>query len=234
MDGITEPVILILGHPIAGNPAQFALERGFAALELDWRVLSSDVPPENLDKAIAGGEVLGFRGMLLDESLSHREDEEVVQPNCLYRSPDSDCWQSGDAMSEWLEAKLTDELQSREQESRLLWIGPANARFPASLRDHENQSPIAWASPELIEDANLIAMTDAIDIADWPQAEDFKLVVDLTNDGNDVEAIRSLGYNVIDRLDIMVGTLTRCIECWTGRTPPVDVLTEAIEEYLAV
>ena len=61
MDGITEPVVLILGHPIAGNPSQFALERAFDSMQLQWRVLSCDVSPERIGAAIVGAEVLGLQ-----------------------------------------------------------------------------------------------------------------------------------------------------------------------------
>ena len=36
MDGTTEPIIAVLGHPIAGNPSQLALERAFAAMKLEY------------------------------------------------------------------------------------------------------------------------------------------------------------------------------------------------------
>ncbi len=69
MELTTEPVIAVLGYPIAGNPAQFALERAFVALQLDWRVLSFDVDPMNLPVALAGLDVIGVEGVLLDASL---------------------------------------------------------------------------------------------------------------------------------------------------------------------
>ncbi|MEL6105908.1 MAG: hypothetical protein AAFU85_07725 [Planctomycetota bacterium] len=236
MDGITEPVILVLGHPIAGNPAQFALERAFASLELEWRVLSSDVTPENLRQAIAGAEVLGFRGMLLDESLIRSEEaDDGTRHDCLSRDPESEAWQSEDALSAWLEKRITEKFNSFEKEpDSLLWIGPADPRFPAALRARESQSGIAWASPELISNADLIAVTEAVDMTDWPRAEEPTLVVDFATGGNHVDAIRELGYTVIDQLEMTVGRLLRCVECWTGQTVAADVLTEAIEEYLAV
>lgn len=69
MDEATEPLIAVIGHPIAGHPAQFALERAFAHLGFDYRVASFDVSPENLGKALDGIDVLRFRGAYLDGSL---------------------------------------------------------------------------------------------------------------------------------------------------------------------
>jgi hypothetical protein len=70
MDRTTEPVIAVLGHPIAGNASQFALERAFAAMKLDWRVLSFDVEASKLHVALDGLDVLGVEGVLIDPSLS--------------------------------------------------------------------------------------------------------------------------------------------------------------------
>lgn len=57
-----QPVVCVLGYPIAGNPMQFAIERALSAADLDWRFLSLDVSAERLPAAIAGIEALGFVG----------------------------------------------------------------------------------------------------------------------------------------------------------------------------
>lgn len=69
MDEATEPLIAVIGHPIAGHPAQFALERAFEHLDLDYRVASFDVAPDRLATAVDGIEVLRFRGAYLDDSV---------------------------------------------------------------------------------------------------------------------------------------------------------------------
>jgi len=69
MDGTTEPLLTVIGNPIAGNPSQFALERAIGALRLDWRVLSFDVPPENIAAALNGFSVTGISGVLIDPSV---------------------------------------------------------------------------------------------------------------------------------------------------------------------
>ncbi len=63
MDGTTEPILAIIGHPIAGNPTQFALESGFAAAQMDCRVLSIDLAQDQVAPAIAGMDAMGFRGV---------------------------------------------------------------------------------------------------------------------------------------------------------------------------
>ncbi|MEM7317046.1 MAG: hypothetical protein AAF497_28265 [Planctomycetota bacterium] len=236
MDGITEPVVLILGHPIAGNPAQFALERAFASLSLEWRVLSCDVPPEKIADAIRGAEVLGFRGLLLDGNVSGGMTDELVQNNCFVRAPDSASgWESENALTTWLEEYISAHFQSLERDVRsLLWIGPPDPRFPTGITGEENQTPIAWASAESIEKANLIAITESIDVTGWPKSENETLVIDLADASNDVQSIRDLGYTVLDHADFRIGILMQCFQRWTGQHPAVETITEAVEEYLAV
>lgn len=61
-----QPALCVLGHPIAGNPAQFCIARALAALDLDWQCLSFDVPPASLPAALTGIDVLRFLGALVE------------------------------------------------------------------------------------------------------------------------------------------------------------------------
>ena len=89
-----------------------------------------------------------------------------------------------------------------------------------SIRDHEN--------------ADLIAITQQIDVEQWPPDSHGTLVVDLEPAGNDVDQIRELGYRVFDSADLRLGMLLRAFEKWTAQQPSLEVMTDAIEEYLAV
>lgn len=60
-----QEVVAILGHPAAGNPAQFLFERVVAHDSLDWRFLTLEVAPTRLADALAGVSALGFRGCML-------------------------------------------------------------------------------------------------------------------------------------------------------------------------
>ncbi|MDA9858707.1 hypothetical protein N9D23_11360 [Rubripirellula sp.] len=99
MEGTTEPILTILGHPIAGNPSQFAIERALHDMNLEWRVLSFDVPEADIPAALDGLEVLGIRGVLVDSSVSRavakwyaakypQQDEASIAIDCLYRDRD--------------------------------------------------------------------------------------------------------------------------------------------------
>lgn len=70
MDGTTEPIIAVIGHPIAGNPSQFAVERALREMKLEWRVLSFDVDPSDVAAAIEGFSVIGIAGVLIDPTVT--------------------------------------------------------------------------------------------------------------------------------------------------------------------
>lgn len=138
MDGTTEPIIAVLGHPIAGNPSQLAIERAFEAMKLDWRVMSFDVTPENLPVALHGLEVLGVRGILLSKNLireaaqwaaGHLPDQSgPAVLDCFYRAPiarsglqGSAAQNSGllgfDAESQWISAQIHAHLSAKQDDS---------------------------------------------------------------------------------------------------------------------
>ena len=64
-DSPVQTALCVIGHPIAGNPAQFCISRILQSLEMDWQCLSFDVPPESLQAAITGIDVLHFAGALI-------------------------------------------------------------------------------------------------------------------------------------------------------------------------
>ena len=132
MDRTTEPVIAVLGHPIAGNASQFALERAFAAMQLDWRVLSFDVKSANLQMALDGLDVLGVEGVLIDPSLS-------------------------DAARQWAQAKSLQVTFAPVSSSRTVdenqadhgsCHSPLDAKFDILFREHSSLEPkarIGWS-----------------------------------------------------------------------------------------
>jgi shikimate dehydrogenase len=57
-----QPVLALLGHPVAGNPTQYMVEKAFQHHELDWEYISLDVTADELGDALRGMRSLGFRG----------------------------------------------------------------------------------------------------------------------------------------------------------------------------
>ena len=68
MDETTEPIIAVVGHPIAGNPTQFALETGLKSAGVDCRVLSLDLEPGRIPDAMKGMAAMSFAGSWVTQS----------------------------------------------------------------------------------------------------------------------------------------------------------------------
>jgi len=261
MDGSTESLIAVVGHPIAGNPAQFALERAFEAMQLDWRVISFDVPPARLGVALGGIDALGVRGVLADETISAAVTQWCEQNSigavdraspvdCLYRDPgDSAELRATCAEGESMLNRIRGHFETRGRSvQRTLWIARPGSVPPPWLQElsgdaGSTRTPERIQSPdfEAIQAADLIALgTRSAKARDlecdlWPPNDHSTVVVDLTAAGDPVAAvIAQLGYRVISREERRLGTLLQCIRRWAGREPPREVVQDAIEEYLAV
>ena len=62
MRSFKQELVGVLGFPVAENPSQAMVEAGFRSMGLDWRYLTLEVPPENLQNAVRGLVACGFRG----------------------------------------------------------------------------------------------------------------------------------------------------------------------------
>lgn len=63
MESNIPPLLCCIGESVSGQPTHFMMERAFTAQELDWRVLSIQVPLENLAQALTGARVMGFNAL---------------------------------------------------------------------------------------------------------------------------------------------------------------------------
>jgi len=54
-----------MGEPVAGNPTQYMLEKAFEAARLDWRFLTFEVSPLELEGVLRGARIFGFHGLML-------------------------------------------------------------------------------------------------------------------------------------------------------------------------
>ena len=82
-DSALPPLLGILGHQIAGNPMQFAMERVLLAANLDWRFLFLRYLAEKLQRALGGLDALGFRGAAITGPHARHVGQwiEVVEPD---------------------------------------------------------------------------------------------------------------------------------------------------------
>lgn len=55
----------VFGQPVAENPTQAMVEPAYRHHDLDWRYLTIEVAPDDLEAAVQGARVMGFRGFNL-------------------------------------------------------------------------------------------------------------------------------------------------------------------------
>ncbi|KAA3611951.1 MAG: shikimate dehydrogenase [Planctomycetota bacterium] len=55
-------LVCLFGQPVAENPTQHMIEAAFRHHGLDWRYVTMEVAPEQLEAAVAGMRAMGFRG----------------------------------------------------------------------------------------------------------------------------------------------------------------------------
>lgn len=156
MDGTTEPIIAVIGHPIAGNPTQFAIEMALRSLDLDWRVLSFDVDPADIGVALDGFAVTGFAGVIIDPSVGN--EAATWYGNQLQQQSDadktSDLYETWDDDDEAREAKESE--TPSEPDRSLLHDENQAARIDCLYRDekkrivgsHEQQ---AWVAEIILQ-----------------------------------------------------------------------------------
>ena len=247
MDGTTEPIIVVIGHPIAGNPAQFAAERALRSLKLDWRVLSFDVLPGDVAAALEGFAVTGVKGVFIDSSLSSEAKQWYSQRtdatdsdaigsivDCLFRDS------AFQLLGEYEQRRWVDEQISRHGGQRLIWIGQRDSTTPASGEGFQEHATTPNDMAELAGNADVIVINDTdvppvdLDADEWPTNDGSTLVIDLTNAHPEIPHIKHLGYRILSETERRIGTLQRCLHSWTGQYPSAEVLHDAIEEYLSV
>jgi len=251
MDGTTEPVVAVIGHPIAGNPAQFAIERALLSLQLPWRVMSFDIAPANVEPALNGLETLAFRGVLVDRSLAplaaawyRAKDTSRRVPSllgCLYRDAgDPDIFAADTPATRWLAKELEPLVQEGKVKSSI-WLGDDDPVFPQDLLNFSTVSarkkihhPESLAAFDLVVLATSDHQPLDLRIQDWLPGDGATLVLDLSAGHPHQVKIRELGYRLISAEQIHAGMICEAIRSWTSQVPAEEVVQEAIEEYLAV
>lgn len=242
IDGTTEPILVVIGNPIAGNPAQFALERSLRSLKLDWRVLSFDVTPENVHAAIGGFAVTGIAGVLVARELagqagswktpSASADGRAV--DCFFRDEEKE-FSGEDQTQIWLNAQI-----DKFKAGRSIWLGSDQTDAPIQATAFEHFSAEVHDLATLITESSVIVLNvdsaaeTELDREDWPEDDGRTLVIDLGVSPELSANFRNRGYLVIGEDEFRVGSLQLCIARWTGQTPSDDVVIDAIEEYLSV
>jgi hypothetical protein len=242
MEGTTEPIVVVIGNPIAGNPAQFALERSLRAMGLDWRVLSFDVSSEDVGAALGGFAVTGIVGVLIDRDLTSQAGDwyslitetPTAKVDCLWRGEETR-FIGGDLKQLWLQLQI-----EKFNDRRRLWIGDTTSEMTIHSDQYETRQSDDAAIPDLVTESSVIVLnltkdsSKELELDEWPKNNGTTLIVNLKSTSETIGKIRQLGYLVIGEDEFQIGTLLQCILHWTGEYPSEDTLIDAIEEYLSV
>ncbi len=258
-ESATLSLLGIIGHPIAGNPTQFALEGALRAAGLDWQCLSFDVPPEQLSAAIAGVAALGFRGVSIAPPFGCEVARLVQQ-----LSPTSQLtgWVDvlalnsqrqlvgyhlmADAMIDLIgPTKLAD------AHVALLGNTPKLAALGKALQSHDIGS--LWFAEEADDQTEydvvirgLNRHSSKVGIADQPalfseqQIEQLAtdcVVVDLAVTASTSPLLRfaaNRGIKTFSSIDLFVHRASLAFSLWTGIQADQHRLREAFEEYLEI
>jgi shikimate dehydrogenase len=91
-------IVALFGQPVAENPTQYMQEQAFAALELNWRYVTLEVPPAKLADAVRGMRAMNFAGAncTLPHKIAVMEHLDAITPtarkigavNTVVRQPD--------------------------------------------------------------------------------------------------------------------------------------------------
>ncbi|MEM8912669.1 MAG: hypothetical protein AAGC97_12965 [Planctomycetota bacterium] len=275
MDVTTEPVIAVIGDPIAGNPTQFAMETALDRAGVDARVLSLSLPPHRIATALDGMSAMSFRGVWIDASCQVPVAEYLAatgvvnqdvqaSPNSLDGLVAHEDATDSPAVREtgpWHPIRLRDPIWTKLVASRMLDCGYSlrsiliiggdearqfeirrflvNAEHQLGRVQAEQIRCVAkWIPAIDLSDVNLVIWADQDRPSARPAADAFPhradlglLAVDLGYplDGS-VATID--GIDFVSRLDVHAGVMAATIRRWLGCDVAVDVIRDAIEEYL--
>lgn len=277
MQKTSQEVIALLAQPIAGNPAQFVIEKALAALGLDHRYLSLEVDPADLAAAVEGARVMGFRGLHLDQPhrgpvVDRAVADEIASfasaANLLVREDDGFRAQNtlgggcvtaiqeliplagkrvtllgAGKMAQAVAAELARAgvaqliVVNRTPEHAVTLTSRVREQFPIDCTsDHWNGDCQLANDCDLLIHATSLAEADPAVRVPVAGLRRELLVVDVTLDPHTtlLREARNAGAPTIDGLTIYVRHVAKAIEIWTGKSPDLALMREALEEFLEV
>ncbi len=101
MESKIQPILCCIGESVAGRPTQFLMERAFAARHSDWRVITVEIDPEELQTALDGMRAMRFKALRIfpefqELAAKHLIDESVSPfgtiTSALWQGDQWTCW----------------------------------------------------------------------------------------------------------------------------------------------
>ena len=73
-----------------------------------------------------------------------------------------------------------------------------------------------------------------LEASEWPADDGSTLVIDLTDDHDELMDVDAKGYTTLSRRSVQTGIIQESLVRWSGQEAIASVINEAIEEYLGV
>jgi shikimate dehydrogenase len=270
-----------MGQPVAGNPTQYMMEKAFERAGIDWRYLTFEVSPEQLDDAMRGFRALGFRGG--NFTIPHKQtvvaycDELsdaarlIGAVNCIVRQGSQLIGHNTDGQGFLKSLRATTDPAGK----RVVLLGAGGAARAVAIElalagaehltvvnrtaqagEHlaqhiSSQTPatatfVAWEGDYVVPDetdvlinATSIGLNDpdarvAVQLASLRPETMVADVVFNPPQTRFLEEARARGCASLDGLGMLVNQGAIGFELWTGVEPEVEVMREAVEEFLGV
>jgi len=274
-----QPILALLGSPVAGNPTQFMMERAFAHHGLDWRYISVEVQPEHLADAVRGMQAMGFAGgncanphkeaicqyltqlggaaeMAGVVNLLRQEEGQLVGENTEGRAileairrridpAGRRCVLLG--AGKLARAAAVELALAGVEQILILTRNPAPGRRLANLlldRLEVAAQHVLWEEPyALPPQTDLVVQATSVGQQN-PEAQlplvfstlaETMLVVDCIFQPPQTHLLRAAaerGCRTIDGLEVLLTRAAIDFQLWTGLAPNLDILREAVEEFL--
>jgi shikimate dehydrogenase len=252
-DSALPPLLGILGHQIAGNPMQFAMERVLTAAGLDWRFLSFDISPDKLQQALGGLDALGFRGLAIATPHARHVAQwiEHVSPDAtasgwidtISRNSDGEFvghHASGQVFCDWLGTEIIEgaiALVLGDSENTEKGVALAELLTARGLKAVQRQAEDLAQIQILIRGATTNQQPVSFSEAEVDRLPENAVVVDLATSAGTSPLLRfsaARGLRTLSSIDLMELRSMAAFELWTGRAPDRNLLREAYEEYLEI
>jgi shikimate dehydrogenase len=244
----------LFGQPVAGNPTQEMIEAAFRARGLNWRYLTIEVAPEELEDAILGMRAMGFLGVNITKPHKIKvipyldrlteAAAKIGAVNCIKLEKQELLGENTDGKG-FLESLQT-VIEPAGKQVVLLGAGGAARAIGVelALAVGTNAQYIHWdgtylvpSSTDILINATSVGMDDAyaqlpLDMKELREGTISADVVFNPADTLFLRQARSAGCTTLDGLGMLVNQGVIGFRLWTGLEPDKDAMRVAMEEAL--
>jgi shikimate dehydrogenase len=219
----TTRLVALLGHPVDHSLSPLMQNTAFVVRALDLVYVAFDVPPERLERAVAGLAELAFLGANVTAphklAVAQLTRSELPSVNTLV-------FRDGRIEAHSTDAAVLAGL--RAERPVIVGAGGAAAAFAAAL-PHARHFSRRGEWPPRVEDADLVVNATPVKDEVLVRLGPGRTLVDLPYpDSATAAAAREAGAIVFDGLDVLVAQGAASFELWTGLPAPVEAMRAAI------